>query len=118
MHDVINGCTIARFEHFHVKSDNGEIQRIQQTFAYDAYLGPIQHNGHTLGINNWTKTSSCPRPSFPKIEFAAQLQERLAKSKLQLTVSTEVKKIPRYLICLTQFNTKPSVEQMFAHKLS
>jgi hypothetical protein len=48
MHDVINDCTIARFEDFHVKPDNGEIQRVQQTFAYHACLGPIQQNGHTI----------------------------------------------------------------------
>jgi hypothetical protein len=51
LHDVINDCTFARFENFHVKQDNGEIQRVQQTFAYDACLGTIQQNGHIFGVN-------------------------------------------------------------------
>jgi hypothetical protein len=118
--DVINDCTIARFENFHVKPyitvKSSEFNRRMLTTHASVSYNKV---GIHLALINWTKTSSCTRThGLPKIEFAAQLKGRLATSKLQLTVRPEVKKTPRYLISLTQFNTKPLVVLMLAHKLS
>jgi hypothetical protein len=57
LHDVINDCTIARFEDFYIKPVNGEIQRVQQTCAYDACFGPI----YNLARNqHFTQTRAMP----------------------------------------------------------